>query len=470
MAITVSPLPGTFANTVAVTIISDEPLLDKIRYTLDGSDPRTYFSPIYSGPITLGIGQHTIRAVEIVEDDTSSPIYEFSFSVFDSSVDSDADGIPDGVEGTGDSDADTITDNQDVDSDADSIPDSMEAGPDPLNPVDTDSDGTPDYKDLDSDADGIPDATERTDDFDADGVPNYIDPDQVPQLIVNITNLPANLELVENIPHNIQVEIRNGSGKMWIVNDNIQLMGLTPTPADEPIAVSVGQIFTFTIMASSCRASDEACASFIFEDDADPDAELEFRYCFQIAEFNDLFPLRGVRITWTKNSESKYYRIYRQNPDEAMAGLLVTVPHDTTSLRVQWYLDRDGLPLSKYAVSAVDVDGVEGARSPLRTAPDIGNITCLVYGCVSDVGMTAAENVAVGFRIKEYPSVFGSTVLLRATNMTRTDSRGYFELNVPQGAMTVFLVDDAGLRKELLIPYAESISLKELLELPQNNP
>ncbi len=129
-------------------------------------------------------------------------------------LDSDADGIPDNVEGQGtyvkpagkdtdgdglddaydadnkgtyidpvDTDKDAKPDYRDVDSDGDGIPDSVEKGTDPNNPVDTDGDGTPDYRDLDSDNDGIPDAVEKGADgnkpvdTDGDGTPDYRDID-----------------------------------------------------------------------------------------------------------------------------------------------------------------------------------------------------------------------------------------------------------------------------------------------------
>jgi gliding motility-associated-like protein len=129
-------------------------------------------------------------------------------------VDSDADGIPDNIEGQGtyvkpagkdtdkdgiddaydkdnggtpivpvDTDRDGRPDFRDVDSDGDGIPDAIERGADGNNPLDTDRDGTPDYRDLDSDNDGIPDAIERGPDgtrpldTDRDGIPDYRDLD-----------------------------------------------------------------------------------------------------------------------------------------------------------------------------------------------------------------------------------------------------------------------------------------------------
>ena len=110
--------------------------------------------------------------------------------------DSDADTIPDAVEGGGtpnvplDTDGDGAPDFRETDSDGDSIPDADEAGGNPAAPIDTDGDGSPDFQDLDSDDDGTldgvaapvptPPATTPTvtgPDTDGDGIPNQLDLD-----------------------------------------------------------------------------------------------------------------------------------------------------------------------------------------------------------------------------------------------------------------------------------------------------
>ncbi|MCP4979881.1 MAG: hypothetical protein GY935_05230, partial [Gammaproteobacteria bacterium] len=90
--------------------------------------------------------------------------------------DSDGDGIPDDIENR-DADGDGINDAIDTDSDNDGIDDIIEAGPNPSVPVDTDADGLPDINDPDSDADGIPDSLESDEDADGDGIANYLDSD-----------------------------------------------------------------------------------------------------------------------------------------------------------------------------------------------------------------------------------------------------------------------------------------------------
>ena len=125
--------------------------------------------------------------------------------------DSDDDGIPDAVEGVGDTDGDGTPDYLDTDSDNDGIPDGEEESrvpplsgtdsdgdgiddvldvdqtggtdqngdgvDDALAPSDIDGDGVPDHLDADTDADGIADVIEGNVDTDGDGVPDYRDTD-----------------------------------------------------------------------------------------------------------------------------------------------------------------------------------------------------------------------------------------------------------------------------------------------------
>ncbi|MBX7255645.1 MAG: hypothetical protein K1Y02_04710 [Candidatus Hydrogenedentes bacterium] len=75
--------------------------------------------------------------------------------VFDATqIDSDADGIPDVIESTLDTDGDTTPNYLDPDSDDDSLPDSSEGASDP------DGDALPNFMDTDSDGDGMPDEWE----------------------------------------------------------------------------------------------------------------------------------------------------------------------------------------------------------------------------------------------------------------------------------------------------------------------
>lgn len=70
------------------------------------------------------------------------------------SNDCDGDGIPNDIEGNGDTDRDGLPDPSDDDADGDDVPDAVEGT------VDTDGDGIPDFQDTDSDNDGIPDGSD----------------------------------------------------------------------------------------------------------------------------------------------------------------------------------------------------------------------------------------------------------------------------------------------------------------------
>ena len=127
--------------------------------------------------------------IDCTETDPSDPLDD---------LDSDADSVPDAVEGASDPDGDDLPAHLDLDADGDGIPDADEWAdsdgdcvPDLLESdsdddgipdategtSDTDGDGTPDFQDPDSDGDGTPDADEGEGDSDCDGTPDYLDPD-----------------------------------------------------------------------------------------------------------------------------------------------------------------------------------------------------------------------------------------------------------------------------------------------------
>lgn len=74
-----------------------------------------------------------------------------------------------------DTDGDGDQDYRDLDSDDDGIDDKTEAGADPTKPVDTDGDGVMDFRDTDSDNDEINDSVEGTKDSDGNTIPDYRD-------------------------------------------------------------------------------------------------------------------------------------------------------------------------------------------------------------------------------------------------------------------------------------------------------
>ena len=118
-------------------------------------------------------GGGTSDGVEVANG--TDPVTDTTDDAAPLDLDSDNDGIPNLVEGTGDSDADGIADALDLDSDNDGIPDITEAGG-----SDADNNGTVDNP-VDENNDGLDDAIELLPlpvaDQDGDGIANYLDAD-----------------------------------------------------------------------------------------------------------------------------------------------------------------------------------------------------------------------------------------------------------------------------------------------------
>ena len=131
-------------------------------FQYDAGGSRTLIDRDGQEIVTVYSGGQLVHESNSAEGLTSDFMYLNNYLVAredtqDESVDTDGDGIPNLVEGRGD----------------------------------TDGDGVADYLDLDSDGDGIPDASETADDDDGDGLPNYIDTD---------SNNNGILDLDENLP------------------------------------------------------------------------------------------------------------------------------------------------------------------------------------------------------------------------------------------------------------------------------
>ncbi|MFN8468052.1 MAG: hypothetical protein U0X20_21010 [Caldilineaceae bacterium] len=96
-------------------------------------------------PTTITTPGGTVTATPTPPTGTVTPTPAFTVAP---SLDSDGDGIPDAVEGSGDPDGDGIPNYLDLDSNNNGIPDSLEAGADPDAPIDGNGNGIPEFLEM----------------------------------------------------------------------------------------------------------------------------------------------------------------------------------------------------------------------------------------------------------------------------------------------------------------------------------
>jgi ferric-dicitrate binding protein FerR (iron transport regulator) len=117
------------------------------------------------------VKERAAAVAQVLEEEKESLAQEQGTTQKEQFYDSDADRIPDAIEGKEDFDGDGIANNLDTDADGDGILDRIEGY------GDADKDGKPNFLDLDADGDSIPDSLEGTGDVDGDGKPNFLDTD-----------------------------------------------------------------------------------------------------------------------------------------------------------------------------------------------------------------------------------------------------------------------------------------------------
>lgn len=163
----------------AAAVVGSESASTRYRQTVEGGLDDTEAASAWFQP-TTSLSELTLEYQSLQEDATPSfhILVAACGTTFTAPTptpaavgDSDADGISDPTEGSGDPDNDDIPNYLDRDSDGDTIPDSVEGGDD------TDGDGDPDYLDEDSDGDNVPDSIERNPD-DTDTTPSGTDDDR----------------------------------------------------------------------------------------------------------------------------------------------------------------------------------------------------------------------------------------------------------------------------------------------------
>lgn len=194
-------------------------------------------------------------ALQILSDFDSDEIPDIE------DLDNDNDGIPDLVEGSGDTDSDGIIDSLDFDSDGDTIADFVEAGEDPTAPVDTDGDGIPDFIDLDSNADGIPDSVVSGEDTDFDGIPDSIEGagDFDGDGILNVSDIDSDNDLIPDA-----VEFGNGPGANDTDGDGVPDFLDVDSDNDGITDIHESNILTVPVFILDADADGQVDSNFIF--------------------------------------------------------------------------------------------------------------------------------------------------------------------------------------------------------------
>jgi len=129
--------------------------MNAVLFTISGMSPGDSIATSFQAEVQAGVPAGRLianRAVVLyLPGQVSTVTNEVGAEVGTAVMDSDGDGIPDEVEGTGDPDGDGIPNYLDEDSDGDGIGDAAEGTGDP------DGDGVANFLDDDSDGDGMPD-------------------------------------------------------------------------------------------------------------------------------------------------------------------------------------------------------------------------------------------------------------------------------------------------------------------------
>lgn len=277
-------------------------------------------------------------------------------------------------------------------------------------------------------------------------------------------------ELVENIPYTVVVEALSGYGTVKLLPDSLPSYVSLNDYAILNLRMGGDNIrsYSFDLMVGACHNGQGVMPVFSIEDDAGNTDTVSLSNYATVSE-SKKYPYSGMRVLWKKVSDATNYNIYRTSRPDGSMFIIASVPADTYGTsKYQWYIDRDGHDGDYYSVAPVNASGYTGEKSVPRTAPDSLTNACLLQGSVIDLGLKGVDEVPIAYRIKEMPSAFKSSLLIKSTNIVYTDERGFFEILLPQNSVVTIAIDDAGFKKSLVIPPLRAASLEDVLNMPQN--
>ncbi len=438
-----TPAGGVFPQTQLAINLATNDVNAVIKYTLDGSSPlipsaRTY-NDAFNISTQLDSQDFRLRAVAMTERLISEPI-DITYTLYDY---------------TGDADKDEIS-NLD------------EGGPG----RDTDGDGVADMFDADSDNDGVPDYVEGTADANGNNIPAFQDASETIPFWYSISGIPENGVLVNGLQYEIRVICYGSEGYLDIHTENKALVfsetSVVLTPGEEKIIY----MLVPEVMENKCSPlwSGEPFDVRFTVSHTDPSTGLEasemFLREYSFAPSTEAVPYAGNLITWTKLASAKFYGVYRKNPGDSDYTRVIKLLHDSyhSYSETQQYLDREGETLSLYRVTAITNKGESDMSNALHAA-DSELDTCAVIGHLSDIAGSSMHAIRVSARVEKAPAM-QKNILLNAYEIhAYTDIKGQFVLALPKGSTCIIKLEQAGLRKKVVVPYAESIDFDALLSL-----
>ena len=104
---------------------------------------------------------------------------------------------------------------------------------------------------------------------------------------------------------------------------------------------------------------------------------------------------------------------------------------------------------------------IVGSLDPVSmTTPSLA--TCKLYGFVVDLAGAAIANTGISVKLLSVPSVMSNAGIYDNIVSAKTDSNGYFEINVLQQATVDVVIANIGYRRTITIPGTTSAKLFEL--------
>ncbi len=437
------PAGGVFPEQNLSISLAANDAMAVIKYTTDGSSPLSDNAVLYTGAInlvtSLDLENFRLRAVALTGHLISQPL-DTVYTLYNYNSDADGDSISNGIEG----------------------------GPG----QDSDSDGIPDMLDADSDNDTVPDYVEGIADTNANNTPAFQDGSETIPFWYTISGMPESGNLINGFQYEIKILCYGSTGYLDITTLSKALIFSERTMVLEPGVEKIIYMLVPEIMENKCSPLwdfSEFEVNFAISHIENGEILIEnVTRNYTLAPFTDSVKYTGNLISWTKSEGASFYVIYRKQSGDSEYVRIAKIMHDTyhTKVATQQHLDRTGELLALYRVSAI-MDNVESPWSNALHASDCGFITCDVIGNLAYITGTPMPDMRVAVRIEKAPFMQRNTLADAYDWYAYTDAYGQFVLKLPKGSTCIIKIDQANIRKKVVIPMQDVIDFNDLIDMNQ---